>query len=279
VAPRTSTTMKYSKLLLAIAVLAFSDAVSAQILINSSGSYSQNFDALPLAGTSNAWSDNLNLAGWYADKEIGGEVTVISAGTGSSTATSLYSFGSTSSTERALGALSSGTSGAFAYGVVFQNTSALEITFNSFSYRGELWRMGSPAEAETLEFGYRISTAPITSALSGTWTDVNALDFTNPNPATPATTGAIDGNLAGNFVNLSANLNVSLAAGSYLMFRWYDIDHGGADNGLGIDDVAISYVTNAPVIIAVPEPSTYGLVAAALLIIGGAYRRWKACEC
>lgn len=268
--------MKYSTLLFTAAALGLLSIAPAQITISASGSYTQNFDSLPLSGTANVWTDNSTLAGWYADKETGGEISVISAGTGSSTATNLYSFGSTASTDRALGALGSGSSGAFAYGVMLQNVSAQTITFTDFSYRGELWRMGSPAEAETLQFAYRISSSAITSALAGTWTDVNTLDFTNANPAAPSGgTGATDGNLAGNFTNLSTTLSVSVAAGSYVMFRWHDIDHNSADNGLAIDNVSIAYVTNtpAPAITAVPEPSVYGFLAAAMLIAGAAWRR------
>jgi uncharacterized protein len=268
--------MKYSTLLFTAAALGLLPAISAQITISAPGIYTQNFDTLPLSGTSNTWTDNSTLAGWYADRETGGEVTVISAGTGSSTTTNLYSFGSTSTAERALGALGSGSSGAFAYGVAFQNVSAQTITFTDFSYRGELWRMGSPAEAETLQFAYRISSSPIAGALTGIWTDFNPLDFTNPNPAAPSGgTGAMDGNLSGNFTNLSATLNVSLTSGSYVMFRWYDIDHSSADNGLGIDNISIAYVANAPVsvIAAVPEPSAYGIVAATMLVAVAAWRR------
>jgi hypothetical protein len=268
--------MKYSTLLFTAAALGLLPAIFAQITISASGSYSQNFDTLPSAGTSNAWIDNSTLAGWYADREASGEVSVISAGTGSSTTTNLYSFGSASSADRALGALNSSTSGAFAYGVLFQNLSLQTITFTDFSYRGELWRMGSPAEAETLQFAYRISSSSLTSALTGAWTDVNPLDFTNANPAAPSGgTGAMDGNLAGNVMNLSATLNVSVAAGSYVMFRWYDIDHSSADNGLAIDNVSIAYVANAPgpATTAVPEPSAYGMLAATMLVAVAVWRR------
>jgi hypothetical protein len=270
--------MKYSPLLLSALVLLFVPPSSAQVVINTSGVYTQNFDSLPSSGTANVWTDHSTLAGWYADRELGGEVATISAGTGSSTTTSLYSFGSTSSAERALGALSSSSSNAFAFGVAFQNTSAFDITFTDLSYRGELWRMGSPAQAETLKFAYRISGAPITSVLAGVWTDVSALDFTSPASSAPVgATGAVDGNLAGNFVGLNSTLNLSLASGSYVMFRWYDIDHESADNGLGIDNLSIAYVSAAPAVFTpVPEPSTYGLVAAAMLTCVAVWRRRRA---
>ncbi|MEO6567607.1 MAG: PEP-CTERM sorting domain-containing protein [Opitutaceae bacterium] len=269
--------MKYSKLLLGAIALGFSSFAPAQIVINVSGNYSQTFDSLPLSGTANTWTDNSTLAGWYADREIGGEISVLSAGTGSSTTTALYSFGSTSATDRSLGALSSGSSNAFAYGVVFQNASAQTMTFTDFSYRGELWRMGSPAQFETLEFAYRISSTPITSGLTGTWIDANDLDFTSASSSAPSgATGAVDGNLVGNFTVLNATLSLVLDPGSYLMFRWYDIDHESADNGLGIDNVSISYVsasTPPPFITAVPEPSTYGILGAVGLIGAALWRR------
>lgn len=270
--------MKYPSLLLTAAALALLSVASAQITLTGSGTYSQNFDTLPLSGTANVWTDNATLAGWFADREAGGEVTVLSAGTGSSTTTNLYSFGSTAATDRALGALNTSSSGAFAYGVVFQNLSSQAIVFTDFSYRGELWRMGSPAEVETLQFSYRIASSPITSVLAGTWIDFNALDYSNPNPAAPSgSTGATDGNLVGNVTNLGATLNVSLTPGSYVMFRWYDIDHNSADNGLAIDNVSLAYVAAAaPAIVAVPEPSTYGMIATLILVVAvTACRRGK----
>ena len=269
--------MKYSTLVLSAFAIGLVSLSSAQIVINSSGDYHQTFDTLPLSGTSNTWTDNSTLAGWYADREIGGEISVLSAGTGSSTSTNLYSFGSSASADRSLGALASGSSNAIAYGVLFQNTSDQTITFTDFAYRGELWRMGFPAQSETLEFAYRISSAPITSVLTGTWIDVNALDFASASSSAPSgATGAVDGNLAGNFSLLNSSLSLALDPGSYLMFRWYDIDHESADNGLGIDNVSLSYVSASappPAIIAVPEPSTYGILGVVGLVVAALWRR------
>lgn len=265
--------MKYSTLIIGAAALALLSPSFAQIAINGSGTHTQNFDTLPTSGTANVWTDNSTLAGWYADREVGGEVAVLSAGTGSSTTANLYSFGSTASSERSLGSLATSSTNAIAYGIVFSNTSSETIVFTNFSYRGELWRMGTTAEAERIDFAYKIAAAPITSALGGTWIDVNALDFTNANPSASGATGAVDGNLAGNYSALSFGLDLSLAAGSSVMFRWYDIDHASTDNGLGIDDVSISYVLQAPILNAVPEPSTYGLGAAAGLLAIATWRR------
>ena len=61
------------------------------------------------------------------------------------------------------------------------------------------------------------------------------------------------------------------------MFRWYDIDHNSADNGLAIDNVSISYTAAAaPVVTAVPEPSTCGLLATAALAVGVLHHRQRA---
>ena len=80
--------------------------------------YTQDFDTLTSSGTNNPWTDNLTLLGWYSNR------TTYSAGTGSSNAGALYSFGSTSSSERALGSVASGSTGTIYYGVRLTNNTS-----------------------------------------------------------------------------------------------------------------------------------------------------------
>lgn len=236
--------------------------VQAQVIINTTGLYPQNFNTLPLSGTT-AWGNNATLPGWYAQRAVG--TLDLVASTGSATGGALYSFGATGSSERALGSLGSSGTGNFAWGVVFQNTSLSNLTFTDFSFVGELWRRGATGKIDTIEFDYRLgSTAPTDLLAASGWTAVNALDFTNPN--TPGGASALDGNNAANRLTLSTTLNLVLAPGQFVTFRWLDIDHPGTDNGLAIDDVSIAYVA-APAILAaaVPEPSTYGWCATVIL--------------
>jgi MYXO-CTERM domain-containing protein len=245
-------------------------SVWGQLALNSSGTYSQNFDALPSSGASNVWSNNNTLAGWSAQRVVGAQNT-IAASTGSSSNGSLYSFGSSGDADRALGSVGASSTGNLAWGVSFQNASAQTLTFGSLQYVGELWRRATPVEAETLSFSYLVSNSAISDLFSGTWTPVSALDFTNPNAPTP--TGAVDGNLAANRVSLSSPLTLSLMSGQFVFFRWLDLDHGGNDNGLAIDDFSVSYTLVPPAFAAVPEPATFAMAGLSVLAAAVALRR------
>jgi autotransporter-associated beta strand protein len=228
-----------ANLLAALAALSV-PALHAQIVLSGSGTYTQNFNTLPTSGTSNAWTDNTTIEGWYAARQSG--TVVVIASNGSSSTGGIYSFGTGTDTDRALGSVGSGTPGSMAWGVSFQNTSGGNITFSNFSYVGEQWRNGGNTSTQSLTFWYQISSSPITSLTptSNTgWTAVSALDFTSP--IATATAAALDGNAGANRNSLSNSLNLSLASGQYIMFRWLDIDHSGNDHGLAIDDVSISF--------------------------------------
>jgi hypothetical protein len=69
----------------------------------SPGNYSRDFNALPTADSS--WTDNSTLLGWYASTNggIGRTVTTIKASPGSSTSSSLYSYGASGDSDRELG--------------------------------------------------------------------------------------------------------------------------------------------------------------------------------
>ena len=61
--------------------------------------------------------------------------------------------------------------------------------------------MGATARADRLDFQYSTDATAVTS---GTWTDVNALDFASPNTAA---VGATDGNAAANRTALTGTIN------------------------------------------------------------------------
>lgn len=189
-------------------------------------SYLQNFDSLSTSNT--AWTDNQTLAGWYSSRNL------INAGTGSSNTGSLYSFGTTS--ERALGSVASGSTGTIFYGARFFNDTGNTITSVSISYVGEQWRNGGNTTPQKLDFAYQIGA---NSVNSGTWTDVDSLDFISP--VATSTAGALNGNDSSNRVSLSGNITgFSLAPGEEIWLRWSDVDDSGSDHGLGIDNLRVS---------------------------------------
>ncbi|CAN5593326.1 hypothetical protein BH09VER1_BH09VER1_41310 [soil metagenome] len=228
------------RLFLAIVVSTVMGIPSARavITLTTSGTYIQNFDTLPSTAGTTTFVDDSTLAGWFYVRSAGTGQNLI-ADNGSSTTGGLHDYGATSSTDRSLGALASGSTGTIFFGVEFLNNSGSAITFDLLSYLGEQWRAGS-VNVNVLSFSYLTSSSPIVMS-AGSWNPVTQLDFSSPNNTgsgtlpTPATT------------SLSQNLNVTVNAGDYIMFRWQKIDNTGADDGLAVDDLNIAYSVAAPV--------------------------------
>lgn len=227
-------------------------SVSAQILI-SSGNYTQNFDSLATSGTSNPWTDNATLPGWYVTKTLGGTtVTVYRGESGGNNAGALYSFGVTGISnlnDRALGSLASGTPGDFSLGLRFTNDTAAVQSNITVSYTGEQWRSGTANTAQMLTFSYAVSSTPITNSFSAaTWINFAALNFVSPNLT--AASAALDGNVSANRQSYNVILSgVSVAPGQEFMIRWFDPDETGQDNALAIDDLTVNFtggVSNPP---------------------------------
>lgn len=217
------------------------------------GTYTQNFDSLLATGTSNAWTDNSTITGWFINK------AVYAADTGSSNTGRFYSYGASSTdAERALGTVASGGSGTNLFGANFLNgLGANAVSFN-LQYVGEQWRDGNNTTQQKLTFEYSLDA---TSLSDGTWTAVALLDFTGPKATTTA--GALNGNLAENRASLSETVTLSSdwASNASLWIRWTDLNDAGNDHGLAVDDLSFSAQP-------VPEPATLaalGLGAMALI--------------
>jgi predicted extracellular nuclease len=221
--------------LLASVFVATPLAYAAAIPLNTT--YAQNFDTLAISGTTNTWTNDSTIEGWYSNR------TVYRASAGTDNAGALYSFGSVSATERALGSLASG-SVLPLYGVRLVNNTSTTITQLNVNYTGEQWRNdGSSVPNQRLDVSYQINASAIDT---GTWIDANGLDFVAP-IAAPAVAGptALNGNDAANRTAISSSISgFSLAPGQEIWLRWQDSnDPGpGGDQGLAIDDLAVSAV-------------------------------------
>lgn len=147
----------------------------------SGGTYTQDFDSLPTTLTTNPWSNNSTLAGWYALQANGGTtpalrsgravgtwntIATIRAGDGSSNTGALYSFGTGTSTDRALGSIGSGTPSDFIYALVLRNTTGAPMSSFTLSYDGEQWRNGGNTDSarHMLDFDYAVMAAAPTNA-------------------------------------------------------------------------------------------------------------------
>jgi len=237
-----------------IAVLAMGQPAWSQVAIPAANvPYTQDFNALPATGSA-TFTQNSTLPGWYAERT--GTGTTVVAGTGSSNAGNLYSFGTDA--DRALGAIgsSNAAAGNFAHGLRLKNTSGSTITTLTISYSGEQWR-NSAAAAQTISFSYRVAPSftgvEPSAALPAGYTALPDLDFTSP--VTGGTAGVLDGNQAANRTVKTTTLNVTIQDGEEIMLRWYDPDHTGSDHGLAIDDVSVTATTepsNSPSLAATP---------------------------
>jgi hypothetical protein len=240
---------------LAITFLTFANSAIGQIPMATTGSNTQNFNSLATTG-SPTWTDNSTIANWYSQRS--GTGTTYTASDGSSNTGALYSFGTGTNSERALGTVGSGTPGNFAHGVQLRNTSGSAITTMTVSYTLEQWRKSGVTAAQSITVWYKISSSAITALnpnANGTWTQLTGLTLNSPINTTTAT--ALDGNAAANKVSSGTVTipSLSLANNEYIMIKWEDPDHTGADHGLSIDDVTIAWT-------AVSGPAQNGAIAA-----------------
>ncbi|MBK9412023.1 MAG: hypothetical protein IPN61_01135 [Bacteroidetes bacterium] len=211
------------------------------------GTYSQDFNGLPLSGTPvmtgfgqgpyNVSTTPINatsLTGWQIANQASGDARM-QADNGAGSTGSSYSYGTTASAERALGSL--GATVVPAMGAVFVNTGSTPLSTVTITYVGEQWRYG--AGTNTLTFEYSLDG---TNILTGTYTGVSALDLTAP--VTSGTLGALDGNNPLNQVSKSYTFPLAgnWLPGQKLVIRWKDVNDSGSDDGLAIDDFTFSAV-------------------------------------
>jgi hypothetical protein len=190
--------------------------------------YLQDFDSLASAGTSSALP-----TGWEFFESGTNANTTYTAGTGSGNAGDTYSFGAAGGSDRALGGLLSGSLTPL-IGAAFTNDTGQTITSIDVGFTGEQWRVGATGRVDRLDFQYSLDASGLTT---GTWVDVDALDFTAPNTVGPV--GALNGEA--NEVVISGSITgISVPPGVTIRFRWVDFNATGADDGLAVDDFTMT---------------------------------------
>jgi predicted extracellular nuclease len=195
----------------------------------------QDFNTLVNTGTGTLAANT--PAGWGFLETGTNANTNYTAGTGSSNAGDTYSFGTGTNADRALGGLQSGSLVPI-IGARFVNNTGTTITSLGIAYTGEQWRLGTSGRAipDRLDFQFG---ATATGLNTGTYVDVDALDFVQP--LITGTVGALDGNAAANRTAISSTITgLSIAPGAEFWIRWNSFDATGADDGLGIDDFSIT---------------------------------------
>jgi len=223
------------RLWLALMLTCTAGAVQAQcVTVNAVDvAQSQDFDALANSGTANV----LALPGWSLLETGGGarDNEQYAADTGSANTGDSYSYGAAAASDRALGSLRSGTLIA-SYGACYTNNTGAAITGLDIAYTGEQWRLGTPARTDSLRFEYSLDA---TDLATGTWTGLAALDFSTASAT--GTAGARDGNASEFRAARSGFIgDLAIASGATVWIRWSDLDATGADDGLAIDDLALT---------------------------------------
>ncbi|MEM8894260.1 MAG: hypothetical protein AAGC88_06765, partial [Bacteroidota bacterium] len=233
-----------------LVILAFSSQfVQAQTVEISTlpSNYTQNFNSLASSGLTNTWTNGATLNGWYARNEADvNNYTIYRAGSGSSSTTGLYSLGEDA--DRALGSLNQNASGDIAFGVLFENTSGLTINSVTIAFSSEQW---SRVETNTKGFqrvqvAYRIANSIDVSAaglFTDEFTDVPEAYLIAQDCTTVNTSEPLIGN--DNSAQISVNLPIAFADGQELFLRFYDENVGDFDLVLGVDDLSVTFFTDA----------------------------------
>jgi hypothetical protein len=220
-------------LILAIALAPASATAVTPIALNGA-LYQQNFNSLPTSGNTHA--ESALPQGWTFSESGSSGNNTFGADSGTNTVGNAYSYGPAGSADRAFGEFSSSILTA-TIGASFINTTGFVITQLSVSYVGEQWRLGAgDANIDRLEFQVSLNA---TSLSTGTWTDVDALDFAAPNNQGAA--GPTNGNVLPNrTIFPSTVINTTPIPNlSSFWIRWTSIDVLGNDDGLAIDDVVL----------------------------------------
>ena len=119
-------------------------------------------------------------------------------------------------------------------GAFYRNDTGVTITTLTINYIGEEWRLGSAGRTDQLDFQYSLDA---TSLSTGTWTNVDALDFVTPNTVG---VGNKDGNNPANrTVRSSSITGLNIAPSDTFWIRYNDFNASGADDGLAVDDFSL----------------------------------------
>ncbi len=225
----------FALLLSALLAIAAPRAIAQCVSLTTLGSaYTQNFDTL--SNTAGSTTNNLTITGWFLTEGGGGtrDNEQYAVDTGGSNTGDMYSYGAAAATERALGQLRSGTLIPL-FGSCYTNNTGSTIASLDVNYFGEEWRLGTAARTDQMNFEYSTNA---TDLVTGTWTNVAALNFVTPDTATA---GAKNGNAAGDRTNKVATISsLSIANGATFWIRWNDADASGADDGLAVDDFSLT---------------------------------------
>ena len=243
--------------LLVSSALFLTNSAIAQVFFLGTAAYTENFDELASTGSSHTYVDNSTIVGVTINsEEMDSNNDEYYVSTGSSTGGEVYSFGATGSSDRALGYVGSGGNDKFNVYVSLVNSSGSTISSLNVSYDGEYWRSGGTTNDNQnfLNFSFAVDATSLpTSTSTNNWTEVDDLDYSLTPAQQIISTGAKDGNAFATKIEATIT-SIAWTPDSTLYLRWTGNNGGGTDAGIAIDNL----------LVAVPEPSTYALIAGIL---------------
>jgi len=238
----------------------FSQNSQAQQIDYPAGTYSQDFNSLPITGltgtttfsnatgpfdltqpTPNGLGAGAGMNGWYAGQITGANSLKLYTTDGSNAQASigaLGSFGAAGDADRALGSFSN-TGAQARFGVKFVNASSNTFTTFTIDYDVEQWAQSSTTIdfLNRLEYGigatnlntgtYTVIGPTDTAAGGGTW---NSL-------ITGAATQTLNGNDPANRTHKTVTVDgIAWVPGQSLFLRWNDVNDAGTEAALAIDN-------------------------------------------
>ena len=258
--------MKYitPSLLLALATV----PAFAQIPVAGTTTHAETFNSLPSDANATAlsWDDNFTVPGWYIHRSnsavpLAGSGLIYYAADGSTApnaapmAHGIYSAGSDAN--RSLAASPTTALGEISTIAIFQNTSANAVRLTTLGYTGKVFRSNTgtaAANRETTSVSYLVAANPtaITDTLATTAQGASmppAAGFVAFNPALSYTYDSLtDGagvqlNPPRTFVMAptAPTSPILLLPGQAIAIRWSNLNDGGTDAIIGIDDVSVGF--------------------------------------
>ena len=130
-------------------------------------------------------------------------------------------------------------------GASFRNTTGATIEALQIAYIGEMWRLGTTGNQDSLNFQYSLDATSINDA-GATWIEFDPLDFGTPNNT--GLPGQRIGNNTPNRTNLAGEITgLSIPDNGIFFIRWLDVDIAAAgEDGLAIDDFSLTAIIPPP---------------------------------
>jgi hypothetical protein len=235
----------------------------SQISITTSN-YSQNFGVSNI----NSWLDNSTFLGWYLHAggtfNYGGTINITT--TNPTNTGGFFTYKCNNDNDIKLGSRPSNASGGSAgsgqshIGLRFINNTGQSIESITIWYRCLQMSLaenfnGTNTYINSLKFSYQIS-QNITSLNSGTWINVNSLDYIAPNNSTVfdgSASSQISGYPCTEFQDLFECIDIpTLINGEEIMFRWTDINDNLNDHHLAIDNIEVFFHFSDECLITLP---------------------------